>query len=373
MKQSLYVVLMLASLLSSAQEKKFTIEGALPVTKGKYNVSLRWNSGERNKVVKVTNGRFFISGTIEGPIRATLILSNQDSLIENEVTTAELIQNSLGLFLDEGTITVTSQTTLTNAEVKGNSVVNDFQSYHVQSRPLTQLLVKIYEAKSHYTKNSESSQILSQMLKGYDELSYFEEMRFVKEHPSSPVSLFMVKKSLGYDINLVKALPMFALLTDTLIQSPNGKKLKEIIETAKKSMIGAKAVDFVQPDIYGSNITLSSFKGKYVLVDFWASWCIPCRAEGPGMIKAYTKFKDKNFEIFGVTLDENKEKWLKAIKDDSYTWVQAGDMKGWENTAALEYGINAIPFNFLLDPNGVIIARNLKGEALEKKLEEVLK
>jgi len=373
MKQSLYVILMLVSLLSSAQEKKFTIEGTLPVTTKKFNISLRWNSGERNKEVKVSNGRFVISGTIDGPIKAMLRLSNQDPLLAKDVTISELMDNSLELFLDEGTITVISKTTLADAEVKGSMAVNDFQSFHIQTKGLTTLQSKIYEAKRFYSSNNESVKILNQMLNELSDLTYLEEMKFVKEHPSSSVSLYMVKKSLGYDINIVKALPMFSLLTDSLIQSVNGKKLKEIIETAKKSMIGAKAADFVQPDINGSNISLSSFKGKYVLVDFWASWCVPCRAEGPGMIKAYTKFKDKNFEIYSVTLDENKEKWLKAIKDDHYTWVQAGDMKGWENTAALEYGINAIPFNFLIDPNGIIISRNLKGEALEKKLEEVLK
>jgi len=138
-------------------------------------------------------------------------------------------------------------------------------------------------------------------------------------------------------------------------------------------MVGKQAIDFTQPDANGNTISLSSFKGKYVLVDFWASWCAPCRKESPNLVKAYEKYRSKNFEILGVSLDQNKEKWLKAINDDHYTWTQVGDIKGWENAAAREYGIQGIPFNVLLDPNGVIIARNLRGEALEKKLEEILK
>lgn len=122
----------------------------------------------------------------------------------------------------------------------------------------------------------------------------------------------------------------------------------------------------------GKLVSLSSFRGKYVLIDFWASWCGPCRQENPNVVKAYNSFKDKNFTILGVSLDEDKDKWIQAIKKDNLTWTHISDLKGWQSVAARDYNVNGIPANFLVDPNGIIIASNLRGEELSAKLDEVL-
>jgi peroxiredoxin len=136
---------------------------------------------------------------------------------------------------------------------------------------------------------------------------------------------------------------------------------------------GMPAKDFSQPDVNGKMVSLSSMRGKYVLIDFWASWCGPCRGENPNVVAAYNKFKNKNFTILGVSLDDNKDKWLKAVEQDGLTWTQVSDLKGWENAAAQDYGVRGIPANFLVDPNGNIVAANLRGPALEAKLQEILK
>ncbi len=157
---------------------------------------------------------------------------------------------------------------------------------------------------------------------------------------------------------------------------PNSYYAKEFVkyvEVLKKTAVGQPAPEISLPDPNGKLVTLSSYRGKYVLVDFWAKWCGPCRKENPNLVKAYRTFKGKDFDILGVSLDRNREDWLKAIQEDKLAWTHISDLKFWGSQAAADYNITAIPFSILVDPNGIIVAKNLRGSALSKKLTEVLK
>jgi peroxiredoxin len=138
------------------------------------------------------------------------------------------------------------------------------------------------------------------------------------------------------------------------------------------SWVGKEAPDFSMPDVNGKNISLASFRGKYVLVDFWASWCAPCRGENPNVVRAYQQYKNKNFTVLGVSLDKKKDSWVQAIKDDQLNWTQISDLKFWSSKAVDIFKFESIPFNILVDPQGKIIAQQLRGDALENKLKELL-
>ena len=174
--------------------------------------------------------------------------------------------------------------------------------------------------------------------------------------------------------DIIKRFPNNAMVKDmqTFLTDVQKEKTQGAAE-GPASFVGKDAPDFSVPDPSGKNISLSSFKGKYVLVDFWASWCGPCREENPNVVKAFMKYKNKNFTILGVSLDKTKDAWLKAIADDGLNWSHVSDLKGWESAVVPLYGISGIPTNILIDPQGKVVAANLRGSGLESKLSEVLK
>jgi hypothetical protein len=155
------------------------------------------------------------------------------------------------------------------------------------------------------------------------------------------------------------------------------KKFKELSQKKAQELkvgdIGTVIPDFEQNDIDGKPVNIKSFRGKFVLVDFWASWCGPCRGENPNVVSAFKKYSSKNFTVLGISLDKSKDPWIQAINNDGLTWTQVSDLKGWTNAVAQKFGINSIPQNFLIDPNGVIIGKNLRGPDLDAKLESVIK
>lgn len=195
---------------------------------------------------------------------------------------------------------------------------------------------------------------------------------FVEKHPHNLASVWLMLNELRNRVDPQQMEQLFTSLDKPLQQSKYGEAIGQYLHAARLNGIGIEADDFTQNDVTGKPVSLKSFRGKYVLVDFWASWCGPCRAENPNVVAAYNKFKDKNFTILGISLDKDKNPWTHAIEKDGLAWTQVSDLKGWENAVAVQYGIQSIPANMLVGPDGKIVARNLRGEALEAKLDELL-
>ena len=192
-------------------------------------------------------------------------------------------------------------------------------------------------------------------------------------HPSSPVAAYFVVKDFAYKLDLEGMKAARAKFDASLNGSSYILQIESMIDRMEKVQVGSVAPDFTLPDVDGNPVSLSSFRGKYVLVDFWAAWCPDCRKENPNIVAAWDKYKDKNFAVLGVSLDRNRDQWLAAIEKDGLKWTQVSDLKYWSSDAAVLYCIRWIPMSFLIDPEGKIVSVGLEGEELHNKLEELLK
>lgn len=197
---------------------------------------------------------------------------------------------------------------------------------------------------------------------------------FIKTHPKSAMSAFILANDLNNpSIPLSEIEECLTYIDSSLINNSNIKLVNKRMEDKRGTMVGYKATNFTQPNTEGKQVSLSDFKGKYVLIDFWASWCRPCRMENPNVVAAYNRYKDKGFTILGVSMDSNRDPWLAAIQQDNLTWTHVSDLKGWGNEVGKLYGVSGIPQNYLIDKEGKIVAKDLRGAALEEKLAEIIK
>ncbi|MGF7231346.1 redoxin domain-containing protein [Arachidicoccus sp.] len=367
MKKYFFLLLapMLAMTVFSCQQTKkdsYTINGDVAGLTDPY-IYLSSSVGDSMRVdsAAVKDGKFTFTGKADHPAMAALYLKDRRSGVQFYLQNAGIKISGNVDSLDKATIT-------------GSPTQDDFEAYKASIKEYTTQEDSAYGKyqTARQMNDTATTAAIEKQVDSLDKLIEVKTKSFIADHPKSYVSLGRLQ-TLTYSTAYADLNKMFTSLDTSLQNSATGKKMAEQLAKMKKTAVGQNAPLFTLNDVNGKPVSLSDFKGKYVLVDFWASWCGPCRAENPNVVKTFNQYKSKNFTVLGVSLDNDKAAWQKAIDHDKLAWTQVSDLKGWGNEVAMQYGVRAIPANFLIDPNGVIVAHNLRGADLSDKLAEVLK
>lgn len=307
-----------------------------------------------------TDYNFSLEGTVKGVSSGTVYLQNYRNKTFYVIDSAEIKEGNFRFSRD-----------LELPEIYGLTLDTAKFPYMVffDESPVTVTLDSARYYRNTKVEGS-ASQDLFEEYKGLGDIAIDS---FIREHPASLVSAYALYRYYSNRLSPDELQANIQLLDSALWNTHYVQTIEKLIPTLEVVTVGKEAPDFTASDHLGNEVKFSDHLGKgYVLLDFWASWCGPCRRDNPNVVNVYQKYKDKDFDVFAVSLDKSKEGWLQAIEKDHLSWTHVSDLRFWDSAPAGLYGVRVIPSNFLIDKNGVIVAKNLRGEALDLALNEFL-
>lgn len=364
-----FLTSVLISIITSCSKKEegYTINGTIKGQKDGL-LYLEFLDGDEKILkdsAKIVDGHFTFRGKLVEPLRYSIKLKGTD-------------YGAVFILSNEAINFTAHKDSIFSAKISGATQDSIYNSYYKNEfKKIQSIAGPIYKISDSLTQNGKVKLTTEQktaMDKRWADLQIVADDltdKFIKSHKDKIAGALVVGDRIVTYGTPEKVKEYYAILIPEVQKSYFGKKLKTAINLNNKTALGAVAPAFSQTDVNGKVVKLSDYKGKYVLVDFWASWCGPCRKENPNVVLAYKKYHDKGFDVLGVSLDDKKNLWEKAIEKDGLTWTHVSDLKGWKNDVAILYGVTLVPTNYLIGPDGKIIAKNLREEELQSKLKEI--